>query len=189
MFDIERFLEERLNPVHRAYYAIWVYWWPLWRDLFSGRKILDMWEEDNLVREGQRFMDYGCGTGAFTIPAARLVSKTGRVYALDCFPRQLKMVRERSEKEGLTNVETILSNSKTGLPDESVDVIWMCDVLHEVGERRELLEELYRILNKNGVLAIYDGMRERILDYTEGLFSLIRKDDKFFRFAKIRNKE
>ncbi len=184
MFDIERFLEEKLNPVFRAYYALWGYWWPLWRSM-SGRNILQKWEQVSLVSEGQTFLDYGCGTGDFTIPAARIVGTQGKVYALDYFPRQLEIVDEKSEREELTNIETILSNSQTGLPDESVDVIWMCDVLHEIKERRAVLEELHRILRGQGVLAIHDGMRDEVLSYTSGLFSLIGRDEKLLRFAKV----
>ncbi len=184
MFDIERFLEEKLNPVYRAHYALWVYWWPLWRN-FSGRSILRKWEECNLVRKGQTFLDYGCGTGDFTIPAAHKVDEDGKVYALDYFRRQLEIVRDRSEKAGLTNIETILSDSKTGLPDESVDVIWMCDVLHEIKERRAVLKELHRVLKKDGTLAIHDGMGEMSLDFTDGLFSPVEVDKKFLRLAKV----
>ncbi|MAE11432.1 MAG: SAM-dependent methyltransferase [Dehalococcoidales bacterium] len=184
LFDIERFLEEKLNPVFRAHYALWVYWWPLWRSV-SGRSILRKWEQVDLIQEGQTFLDYGCGTGDFTIPAARKVSGNGKVYALDYFPHQLKIVVERSEKEGLTNIETILSDSKTGLQDESVDVIWMCDVLHEIKERRTVLEELHRVLKKEGFLTIHDGMGEKTLDYTGDLFSLTERDNKFLKFAKI----
>ena len=184
MFDIERFLEERLNLVYRAHYALWVHWWPLWRSI-SGRSILQKWEQCNLVQEGQTILDYGCGTGDFTVPAARKVSETGKVYALDYFPRQLEIVTGRSEKEGLTNIETILSDGKTGLPDECIDVIWMCDVLHEIKERRTVLEELHRVLRWGGVLAIHDGMRDEVLNYTTDLFCLTERDDKFFRFTKI----
>ena len=186
MPDIERFLEEKLNPIHKAHYVLWVYWWPLWRGMFSGRNILRKWEQVNLVQGGQTFLDYGCGTGDFTIPAARIVNTGGKVYALDYFPRQLEIVEEKSKKEGLTNVETILSDGKTGLPDEYIDVIWMCDVLHEVKERRAVLEELHRVLRSEGVLAIYDGMRERVLSYTNGLFSLTGRGERLLRFAKIR---
>jgi ubiquinone/menaquinone biosynthesis C-methylase UbiE len=182
--DIERFLEEKLNPIYRAYYALWIYWWPLWRSV-SGQDILRKWEQINLVEEGQTFLDYGCGTGDFTIPAARIVGIRGKVYALDYFPRQLEIVNQKSKKAGLTNIETILSDNKTGLPDECVDVIWMCDVLHEITERRAVLEELNRVLRSDGVLAIHDGMRDKVLDYTNGLFSLIERDDKLLRFVKI----
>ncbi|MFC1900334.1 class I SAM-dependent methyltransferase [Chloroflexota bacterium] len=184
MFDIERFLEEKLNPVFRAHYALWVYWWPLWRN-FSGRSILRKWEDCNLIQEGQTFLDYGCGTGDFTIPAAKKVNHQGKVYALDYFERQLDIVKNRSEKAGLTNVETILSSSETGLPDESVDIVWMCDVLHEIKERRAALEEVYRVLKRDGILAIHDGMGERSLEFTAGLFSPVEIDKKFLRFTKI----
>ena len=103
---------------------------------------------------------------------------------MDYFPRQLGIVEERSKKEGLTNVETILSDGKTGLPDACIDVIWMCDVLHEIKERRAVLEELHRVLKSGGVLAIYDGMKERVLSYTGGLFSLAEGDGKFLTFVK-----
>ena len=185
MFDIERFLEEKLNPVYKAHYVLWVYWWPLWRNI-TGRSILRKWEQISLVQEGQTLLDYGCGTGDFTIPAARIVNTGGKVYALDYFQRQLEIVEEKSKKEGLSNVETILSDGKIGLPDESIDVIWMCDVLHEVKERRAVLEELHRVLRRDGILAIHDGMREIILSYTGGLFSLSERDGKFFRFIKVR---
>jgi len=185
LFDIECFLEKKVNPIYKAHYALWVYWWPLWRGI-SGQSILQKWEQLNLVQEGQTFLDYGCGTGSFTIPAARIVGTKGKVYALDYFPRQLEIVEEQSKKEGLTNVETILSDRNTGLPDECIDVIWMCDVLHEVKERRAVLEELYRVLRREGVLAIHDGMKERVLNYTSDLFSLTSRDGKLFRFAKIK---
>ncbi len=185
MFDIERFLEEKMNPVYRAHYAIWVYWWPFWRN-FSARGILRKWEDCNLLQEGQTFLDFGCGTGDFTIPAAKKVSDNGKVYALDYFPHQLEIVERRTEKVGLKNVETILSNNDTNLPDESIDVVWLCDVLHEIKERRAVLEELHRVLKRDGSLAIYDGMGEKALEYTVDLFSLTEKDDKFFRFVKIK---
>ncbi|MFC2024954.1 class I SAM-dependent methyltransferase [Chloroflexota bacterium] len=185
MFDIERFFEEKLNPIYKAHYAVWVHWWPLWRN-FSGRSILQQWEQINLVQEGQTFLDYGCGTGSFTIPAAKIVGSKGKVYALDYFPRQLEVVEEQARKEELANVETILSDKKTSLADECIDVIWMCDVLHEIKGRRAVLEELYRVLRRDGVLAIHDGMRDRVLEYTSGLFSLIDRDSKLFTFAKTR---
>ena len=109
----------------------------------------------------------------------------GKVYALDCFSRQLKIVEDRTRKEGLTNIETILSDNRTGLPDECVDIVWMCDAFHEVEQRRAVLAELHRVLRKDGVLAIYDGMRDKVLSYTTGLFSLIERNGKLLRFAKI----
>ena len=186
MPDIERFLEEKLNPIHKAHYAVWVYWWPLWRGLYSGRSIRRKWQQFNLIKAGQTFLDYGCGTGWFAISAARIVGTRGKVYALDCFPRQLEMVAEQSRRKGIANIETILSDYKTGLPDECIDTVWMCDAFHEVKQKRVVLEELHRVLRKEGILAIYDGMKDRVLNHTTGLFSLTGRQGKLLRFTKIR---
>mgnify|MGYP002398797988 CR=1 FL=1 len=114
------------------------------------------------------------------------MGKKGKVYALDCFPRQLEIVSKRTQRANLTNIEMILSDNETGLPDECVDIIWMCDVLHEIGQRRAVLKELHRVLKEEGTLAIYDGMKDRILNYTKGLFALEKKDGKLLSFAKIK---
>ena len=185
MSEVERFLMKKLNPIYRTHYTIWVHWWPLWRDIFSRPTIMKKWEQIALVQEGQTFLDYGCGTGSFTIPAARIVGTKGKVYALDCFLRQLEIVKKKSQREGLNNIETISSDCQTGLPDGCVDIVWMCDVLHEVKERRAALEELHRVLKEDGVLAIYDGMRGKVFSYTIGLFDLTWRDGKLFRFTKI----
>ena len=185
MHEIELFLKEKFNPVYRAWYAAWVLWWPIWRNLFSGRNIQRKWEHLSLLKDGQSFLDYGCGTGWFSIEAAKIVGATGRVYALDCFPRQLEEVNALARKKGLNNITTILSDCETGLPDVCVDAIWMCDVFHEIKLRREVLAELRRILKNGGTLTIYDGMKDEVLKYTTGSFSLINKEGKLLHFSKI----
>jgi ubiquinone/menaquinone biosynthesis C-methylase UbiE len=183
----ECFLQEKLNPVYRAHYALWVYWWPLWRSLYSGRAIRRLWSKYHLIKEGQCFLDYGCGTGDFAIPAAKIVGKRGTVYALDCFQRQLQVVKKRARKQGLSNIVIMLSDTKVPLPDECIDIIWMCDVFHEVRQKRIVLEELHRVLKKDGILAIHDAMKDRIFNYTDGLFALNGKHGNLFRLVKARH--
>ncbi len=35
------------------------------------------------AKKGLVILDFGCGSGTYTIPAAKLVGATGRVYAVD----------------------------------------------------------------------------------------------------------
>lgn len=184
MAELEIFLKENLHPVYQAWYKVWVYWWPVWRAIYSGRNIRRKWDRHNLVREGQYFLDFGCGTGDFAIPAARIVGRHGKVFAVDCNPRQLEMVAKKARRSGYGNIEIIEGDRQSALPSESIDVVWMCDVIHEIREKRSVIEEAHRLLKKNGTLAIYDSLKGKILDYTVGLFSLEKQDGKLLTFVK-----
>jgi len=47
------------------------------------------------LKEGQKVLDYGCGIGSYTFPAARLVGERGRVYALDKEPLAIRKIEEK----------------------------------------------------------------------------------------------
>jgi SAM-dependent methyltransferase len=110
------------------------------------------------VKKGQAILDYGCGPGTFTIASARIAGERGRVYALDVRERALERVGQEAKNEGLRNIVTMPVDSSRmaiGLEDESVDAILVYDVMHDIGNRRGLLEELHRILRRDGFLSIF----------------------------------
>lgn len=99
-------------------------------------------------------VDFGCGYGTFTIPAARIVS--GTVYALDIEPEMVAATRCKAQSLGLRNVETgqcdfVLEGS--GLPDGAVDYAMLFNILH-AEQRMTLLQEAWRVLQAHGTLAI-----------------------------------
>ena len=49
------------------------------------------------IEENQRVLDFGCGSGAYAIPAAKLVGKKGRIYALDKSAGALETLKENAE--------------------------------------------------------------------------------------------
>jgi SAM-dependent methyltransferase len=110
------------------------------------------------IKEGQTIIDYGCGPGFFTIPAARLVGDTGRVYALDVNPRMLENIKGKADSAGLKNVEAVLldrSELSIGLPDYVADFLMVYDVMHEIKDRPRLLKELHRVAKHGSVLSIF----------------------------------
>ena len=67
---------------------------------------------------GQTVADIGCGPGLFAIPAAHVVGPQGGVYAVDTEQTMLDIVDERSAKESLAHVVTVLSDGNMiPLPD------------------------------------------------------------------------
>jgi ubiquinone/menaquinone biosynthesis C-methylase UbiE len=173
-----------MNPLYRLWYGAWVYWWPLWRSLYSGKVIQKKLFDFQVLKEGQQFLDFGCGTGDFTLPVAKAVGGQGKVYAVDCNRTQLKVVAKKAREAGITNIETILSDSKVDLPDESLDVVLMCDVLHEIRHKRDVLKEAYRLLKSNGVLLIHDRLKSDVCSFLRNMFRLERQDGKLLKFVK-----
>jgi len=109
------------------------------------------------IRKGQRVLDFGCGSGAYSIPTARIVGKKGLVYALDKDKNALKELQKKATKQGLENI-TLIETSGTlniDLQDNSVDVVLAYDILHIISDRKKLYKEFYRILKHKGLFSIY----------------------------------
>jgi ubiquinone/menaquinone biosynthesis C-methylase UbiE len=99
-------------------------------------------------------VDFGCGYGTFTIPAARVVR--GVVYALDIEPEMIAATAAKSKAAGLTNAQVRQRDfvaEGTGLPDASVDYAMLFNILH-AEDPLALLREAVRVLSKDGQLGI-----------------------------------
>ena len=140
------------------------------------------------LREGQTVLDYGCGIGSFSIPAAKMVGDDGVVYALDIHPLAIRAVEKEIKKKRIANIKTILSARETGLPDESVDVVLLYDVFQMISDKEKLLEELHRVLNSGGVLfatAEHLDPKEFMNIFAKGdLFTLVEQRGEVFRFMR-----
>ena len=140
------------------------------------------------IREGFHVLDFGCGPGSYVRAVSEIVGEAGKVYALDIEPLAVESVKKIVEKHGLKNVETILSDRKTGLPDESVDVVLLYDTFHDLVDPNGVLEELNRVLKPDGVLSFSDHhMKEgEIISKITNrkLFRLSKKGEKTYSFLK-----
>jgi cyclopropane fatty-acyl-phospholipid synthase-like methyltransferase len=70
-------------------------------------RVMDLLE----ISPGKTVADIGAGSGWFTVRAARRVTETGSVYAVDINPEATRFIDTRVQKEGLHNVKTVLSKS------------------------------------------------------------------------------
>ncbi|MBL7197679.1 MAG: methyltransferase domain-containing protein [Candidatus Omnitrophica bacterium] len=110
------------------------------------------------IKEKQIVLDFGCGQGHYTIPAARIVGKAGKVYAVDKDRGVLDELMKIVESTGLENIEPSKTEKELKVPnidDESIDTILLYDIIHLVSDRNKLYKEVYRILKSSGLLSIY----------------------------------
>lgn len=113
------------------------------------------------VREDQIVLDFGCGSGNYTIPAAKIVGNKGKLYALDKDAYKLKELARRVQSDGLNNIETVETGGEpnSGLEDSSVDVVLLYDIFwyFPVTDPRlaRLLKEAYRVLRDDGLMSVF----------------------------------
>ena len=155
------------------------------RDLFAPRK--KVLKEVGL-KPGFQVLDFGCGPGSYVTPAAALVGDAGKVYALDIHPLAIDRIKKTIRARGMNNVETIQSDCRTGLSDNTIDVALLYDTLHEIDDPQAVLQELHRILKPGGLLSFSDHHMEEqeILSMLTqgGLFRLSHKGEKTYSFLR-----
>jgi cyclopropane fatty-acyl-phospholipid synthase-like methyltransferase len=98
--------------------------------------------------------DVGAGTGYFAVRLAKVVP-SGRVIATDIEPDMIRHLKERAQREGLANVEAIVTP-----PDDpklaEVDRILVVDVWHHLGDRVAYAKKLAGALRPGGRIAVVD---------------------------------
>lgn len=131
---------------------------------FSSAHFLD---SDEIIQElnltgNETFMDAGCGDGHNAIKVLEDYNHKGLVYAVDIYDasiEDMETYKTENNVENLINIEVDITEGIPGVDDESMDVILMVNVFHGFKASRKLdeaVEELARIIKKDGKIAIMD---------------------------------
>jgi ubiquinone/menaquinone biosynthesis C-methylase UbiE len=99
------------------------------------------------IGPGQRVLDVAAGNGEQTLMAARLVGPHGFILATDIADRLLAYLDEAARKEGLTNVQTRLTDARRlELEPESFDAAICRLALMLIPEREKALAGIHSAL-------------------------------------------
>jgi ubiquinone/menaquinone biosynthesis C-methylase UbiE len=122
------------------------------------------------VDPGESFADVGAGDGRYGFALARAVGESGRIYATEVDPNDLKRISDRVSREKLENVEVVRgSQEATGLPQACCEGILLRRVYHHFQNPAAMRASMRRALKEGGLLLIIDFGTHRSWSRPEGV--------------------
>lgn len=161
--------------------------------VFSSRTEKDIWESIYYkldIDSNSRIIDVGTATGDLPISLASISSQTGKIVGVDWSENMIKYAKERAMKAGVSDkVEFKRVDLRDGLSykENSFDVLFCIGLLEGYHNYKELIKELARVVDKNGmiVIGLYNsGVKISKERYIELLKKLSFSNFKVIEFRK-----
>jgi ubiquinone/menaquinone biosynthesis C-methylase UbiE len=109
------------------------------------------------VSPGMVIGEVGAGRGYFTFKLSDRVGLSGKVYANDIDRGVLRAVRERCERDGVANIETIIGEVEDPLfPEAALDMVFIVNAFHDLARPVALLNNLTPSLKPGALVVILD---------------------------------
>ena len=102
--------------------------------------------------------DFGAGTGYFT---SQLAKRCSLVYAVDIQSEMIQLNKKNMLLKNIQNVKYVINTPKqTNLPQNSVDLILLVDVYHELEFPFEVVNDMKNSLKNNGQIVLLEYRAE-----------------------------
>jgi len=146
------------------------------------------------VQPAQKILEVGCGTGFFTLPAAKIIGEKGSLIAMDASSGYLKVVAKKIRKANLNNVSIVQRDAlDTGLETASIDKVLLFGVIpFPLLPLDKLLPEMHRVLKPDATMAVWlfpplvhSWVPKAILQ--SNLFDHINKQKSLYNYKRISN--
>ena len=155
--------EEHSRPMHHRQWSV-----EEWLERLESPSRAAWQKPDEVVdalalKAGDAVADIGAGSGYFSTRFARAVGETGKVFAVDIDEGLVRHLRERASREKLGNMEAVFATpDDPKLAARSVDVVFICNVLHHVENRAAYYKKLAAALRPGGRLAAVDFFKREL---------------------------
>lgn len=113
------------------------------------------------LRKGMVVVDLGAGSGYFTFRIAPKVGPVGKVLAVEIQDEMLETIRRRATALKVTNVEEVKgTETDPKLAVDSVDLVLMVDVYHELAYPFEIMTKVREALKPGGRVVFVEYRKE-----------------------------
>jgi ubiquinone/menaquinone biosynthesis C-methylase UbiE len=115
------------------------------------------------IADGSIVAEVGAAGGWFTVRLAKRVGPQGLVYAEDIQEQMIDSIERRIQREGLSNVRTILGKTDDPrLPSNALDSVLIVDTYYEFEKPVDLLRNVKDALKPNGRVAIVEYRKDGV---------------------------
>lgn len=112
------------------------------------------------LKPGMNIADVGAGTGFFSRMFAHAVAPGGTVYAVDIAENFVEHINAMAKKEDIGNIAaSVCSERSVDLPENSIDVAFICDVYHHFEYPYDSMASIHKALRPGGRVVIVDFER------------------------------
>jgi ubiquinone/menaquinone biosynthesis C-methylase UbiE len=117
------------------------------------------------VEPGWVIAEVGAGRGRYVVHMAERVGDAGKVYANDIDEDALEYLEHRCERDGISNVVTILGDvTDPKLPEGELDMVYMINTYHHLDEPIRLMRNIAPGLKPGGLLVIIEHDADKLPD-------------------------
>ena len=110
------------------------------------------------IKEGERVLEVGCGTGVLSILSKVATGRAGEVEGIDIAPRMIQKAQQKTRDAMLDINFQVAGITELPYPDNAFDLVISSLMFHHlpVQVKKEGLQEIYRVLKENGRLFLCD---------------------------------
>lgn len=110
-----------------------------------------------ILREGDRVVEFGSGTGNDVLAAAQVVGEKGKVVGIDISEKNIKTAQDYSDQLKMNNVEFRQGDVReVPLPKEFANIVLANCVFNLQEDRQKVADEMYRVCDHNGLACVSD---------------------------------
>jgi len=141
----------------------------------------------NAVKGCGKVLDIGCGTGH---PSLYVAEDVGSIIGIDKSERMIEIAKNRLRKNRANNIVYEVGDAESlKFSDGTFDAIILCGSLATFSDKKKSLQEIKRVLKKNGKVGCIEANWQHQLTherhfYGEGSFKFTEKDLIRYRYVK-----
>jgi arsenite methyltransferase len=110
-----------------------------------------------ILREGDRVVEFGSGTGNDSLAAAQVVGPKGKVIGIDISEKNIMTARDYMDQLRISNVEFRVGDiASAPIPKEYANIVFSNCVFSLQENKQKVADEMYRVTDHHGLVCISD---------------------------------